>query len=76
MPSGSIAPEKHVADLLDVPADQLGDEANLLDHGLDSIRMISIVDELRAAGVEVNSADLVEQPTLTHWRTVLSGHQP
>lgn len=64
---------KHVADLLEVPPDQLHDEDNLLDHGLDSIRIMSIVDDLRASGVQVDFADLAEEPTLARWQRVLGG---
>nr|WP_042191327.1 phosphopantetheine-binding protein [Kibdelosporangium sp. MJ126-NF4]CTQ97225.1 Isochorismatase (EC 3.3.2.1) of siderophore biosynthesis [Kibdelosporangium sp. MJ126-NF4] len=61
-----------LADLLEVPADQLGDDDNLLDHGLDSIRIMSLVDVWREAGVEVSFIELAEEPTLAHWRTLLA----
>jgi len=61
-----------LADLLEIPADELADDDNLLDHGLDSIRIMSLVDVWRSAGVEVSFVDLAEEPTLAHWRTLLT----
>ncbi|ONI75154.1 isochorismatase [Actinosynnema sp. ALI-1.44] len=61
-----------LADLLGIPADQLADDDNLLDHGLDSIRIMSLVDAWRESGVEVSFIELAEEPTLANWRTLLS----
>ena len=59
-----------LADLLDdVPAD----EDSLPDLGLDSIRLMTVVQRLRAAGHDVAFADLAEEPTLAAWSRVLAG---
>ncbi|GAB3893145.1 phosphopantetheine-binding protein [Kibdelosporangium lantanae] len=61
-----------LADLLEIPPDQLADDDNLVDHGLDSIRIMSLVDVWREAGTDVSFIDLAEQPTLAHWRKLLA----
>lgn len=57
-----------VADLVGGP---VADEENLLDAGLDSIRLMTLVERLRADGHEVSFVDLAEQPTLAAWTTLL-----
>ena len=61
-----------IAEMLELSPDSIGDQDNLMDHGLDSIRMMSLVDELRAAGTDVSFIELAEEPTLEHWRRLLS----
>lgn len=56
---------------LQVPASDLQDEDNLLDWGLDSIRIMSLLEKWRRAGVEVTFMKLAEQPTLAAWWTLL-----
>ncbi|OLF14231.1 isochorismatase [Actinophytocola xinjiangensis] len=63
---------EHIAEILDVPPDTIGDEDNLLDHGFDSIRMMSLVEALRAKGHAADFTQLAEQPTLAHWRRLLT----
>nr|WP_236952449.1 phosphopantetheine-binding protein [Kibdelosporangium phytohabitans] len=64
-----------LADLLEIPADQLADDDNLLDHGLDSIRIMSLVDAWRESGVEVGFIELAEEPTLANWRALLAAQK-
>lgn len=61
-----------IAEILDVPPDTIGEEDNLLDHGFDSIRMMSFVELLRARGVDVDFPALAEEPTLARWRGLLA----
>ena len=61
-----------LADLLEIPADELAADDNLLDHGLDSIRIMSLVDVWRESGVEVGFIELAEDPTLANWLTLLT----
>ncbi|MBB5069758.1 phosphopantetheine-binding protein [Saccharopolyspora gloriosae] len=60
-----------VAELLYEDPEELTDEENLLDWGLDSVRIMSLVERWRTRGVEVTFADLAERPTLAEWWTVL-----
>nr|WP_243795723.1 phosphopantetheine-binding protein [Saccharopolyspora gloriosae] len=60
-----------VAELLYEDPEELTDEENLLDWGLDSVRIMSLVERWRRQGVQVTFADLAERPTLAEWWTVL-----
>jgi bifunctional isochorismate lyase/aryl carrier protein len=63
-----------LANLLQCSPQEIGIEDNLLDFGLDSIRLMSLIERWRHEGVEVNFADLAERPTLNHWGRLLAGH--
>ncbi|MFC9767889.1 phosphopantetheine-binding protein [Rhodococcus jostii] len=56
-----------VADVLDVPVAEIDDFANLLDEGMDSVRVMALVERWRADGVQVDLVDLVGEPTLDAW---------
>jgi aryl carrier-like protein len=47
------------------------DDESLIDAGLDSIRLMSLVEEWRKAGHEVSFVDLAERPTLLGWAGLL-----
>ena len=64
-----------VAGLLGCDEAELTPDADLLDLGLDSIRIMGLIEQWRAAGVTVEFADLAEQPHLAHWTTVLAGER-
>jgi len=61
-----------VADVLGVAPARLGADDLLADHGLDSIRVLSLVERWQRAGVEVSFVDLVEAGTLADWWRLLS----
>lgn len=56
-----------VADLLDVSPQLLSDKENLVDSGLDSIRMMMLVEDWRSQGIDINFMELAEAPTLEEW---------
>jgi len=60
-----------IAEILDVAPETIGERDNLLDHGFDSIRMMSFVEALRAGGVAADFVELAEEPTLERWRGLL-----
>lgn len=62
-----------VAELLGREPNALDPQENLLDLGLDSIRIMSLVERWRAAGAAVEYPDLAERPELAHWITVVTG---
>ncbi|MFC4004174.1 phosphopantetheine-binding protein [Prauserella oleivorans] len=63
-----------VAELLGRDPAEIGMEENLLDLGLDSIRIMSLIERWRAAGAnEVEFPDLAERPELAHWITLVTG---
>ncbi len=63
--------DRIVADLsevLGVPADQLTDEVNVLDLGLDSVRLMSLIERWRAAGAQrADVVVLAGDPVLGSW---------
>ncbi|MFC9999086.1 phosphopantetheine-binding protein [Nocardia sp. NPDC127526] len=62
-----------VAAALGVGADELTVETNLLDAGLDSVRIMSLVEKWRADGFEhVDFPSLAADPVLGSWIDVLS----
>ena len=62
-----------VAELLATAPSEIGDDDDLLDHGLDSVRLIVLVERWRAAGFDTDFASLAEQPTLGGWQRRLLG---
>ncbi|GAB4210741.1 MAG: isochorismatase [Roseiflexaceae bacterium] len=60
-----------VAELLEESPADLAEDDNLLDRGLDSIRLMSLVERWRAAGAEVGFVELAERPTLAAWWQLL-----
>jgi bifunctional isochorismate lyase/aryl carrier protein len=56
-----------VAELLEEDPSQIGDDDNLVDFGLDSMRLMALATRWRSAGANVRFADLAERPQLTHW---------
>ncbi|KQC36602.1 thioester reductase [Frankia sp. ACN1ag] len=62
-----------VAGLLEEDPADVGDEDNLFERGLESIALIQAVGAWRRAGLEVNFAELAENPTLDAWFKLLAG---
>ncbi|HEY1178916.1 MAG TPA: isochorismatase family protein [Phytomonospora sp.] len=58
-----------VAALLDEPVD---DDESLVDAGLDSIRVMTLVESWKARGLRVAFADLADDPTVEGFHRVLS----
>lgn len=62
-----------VAALCGCAPEELAPEENLLDRGLDSVRIMSLVESWRAAGArQLEFPDLAEQPELGHWLALLT----
>lgn len=62
----------NIANSLQVSPDELQDDDSLLDWGLDSIRLMSLLEGWRRAGLEINFMTLAEQPTLAAWWALLN----
>ncbi|MFT4044302.1 MAG: phosphopantetheine-binding protein [Gordonia sp. (in: high G+C Gram-positive bacteria)] len=57
-----------LAEVLGVSADQLDDETNVFDTGLDSVRLMSLIERWRAAGaLRADIAVLAADPVLGSW---------
>ncbi|MFD4576714.1 phosphopantetheine-binding protein [Streptomyces sp. NPDC058417] len=63
---------KDVAEVLYVETDEVEVDENVFDQGLDSVRMMTLVEGWRADGAEAGFAELAERPTLTAWVTLLA----
>jgi bifunctional isochorismate lyase/aryl carrier protein len=62
-----------VAAMLGEPPAELGDEDDLLlDWGLDSMRVMGLVEDLVAQGLELRMVELAERPTLAAWHALIS----
>lgn len=63
---------EQVANLLYEAPESIGDHDHLIDvHGLDSIRVMSLVEAWRRQGAEVTFVELAEQPTVASWSELL-----
>ncbi|WP_243976326.1 isochorismatase family protein [Vibrio natriegens] len=56
-----------LATLLDVPAEEIEPQDSLLDFGLDSVRIMSLVGDWQQAGLDLSFMELAAQPCLVHW---------
>ncbi|MFG2910079.1 amino acid adenylation domain-containing protein [Kitasatospora sp. NPDC048286] len=65
-----------VADLLDIPVDDLCDDANLFELGLQSIQLMTLVNRLNRAGVDAKFTDLAREPRLSAWYGHLGASVP
>ncbi|MEU4657439.1 phosphopantetheine-binding protein [Streptomyces sp. NPDC023723] len=73
----TLSPDRIRADVAELlgcaPADIAPDE-NLRDLGLDSVRLMTLVERWRAGGAaELELPDLAERPELAHWTALLTG---
>lgn len=60
-----------VAELLGVTVDEIDDSDNLLDEGLDSVRVMTLLERWRDSGAQIDIVDLVSEPTVDAWTRVL-----
>ena len=65
------AVREQVAELLHEDPAELTDDEDLIDWGLDSVRIMTLVEQWRKRGVQITFADLAERPTLADWWKVL-----
>lgn len=63
--------KKDVAKSLLIPASDIDDQDNLLDFGLDSIRLMALLEKWRSAGADISFADLAEASTLAQWWDII-----
>ena len=63
---------EHVAKALGVPPEELSRSESLLDQGMDSIRLMSLVERWREYGVETDFVALAVDPTLQVWQKILT----
>lgn len=56
-----------VAEALAEEPGSIADDENLLERGLDSIRIMSLATRWREAGFEAGYLDLAQEPTVAAW---------
>jgi len=57
---------------LDADDGMPGADDNLMDYGLDSVQVMTLIGNWRREGLDVSFADLAGRPTLTGWLAVLA----
>ncbi|MBE2997578.1 acyl carrier protein [Nocardiopsis sp. HNM0947] len=62
----------HAAEALGIPPEEIEEGVSLLDQGMDSIRLMSLVEKWREYGVETDFVALAEDPTLQAWNKLLT----
>ena len=60
-----------VADQLQVPPEEIDDNDDLVAIGLDSLGMMTLAAAWQAAGANITFGDLIEEPTLRAWNTLI-----
>ncbi|MFC4511710.1 MULTISPECIES: phosphopantetheine-binding protein [Streptomyces] len=61
-----------VADVLGEDPADVPDDENLVDYGLDSVRIMTLVERWRRDhGTEVTFVDLAEKPAIEEWAPLL-----
>jgi aryl carrier-like protein len=60
-----------IARLLHEDPAEIGDDDNLIDLGLDSIRAMTLVTRWREAGASLSFAEAAEHPSLGHWHALI-----
>ncbi|MFD7131635.1 phosphopantetheine-binding protein [Streptomyces sp. NPDC059894] len=66
-----------VAELLGCEPAEIAPDENLRDLGLDSVRLMTLVERWRAGGADtLELPDLAERPELAHWTALLTGETP
>lgn len=63
---------RDVATILTMPASDIHASDNLLDLGLDSIRLMTLVEKWRAQGAQVDFVELAEAATLGDWWVIIA----
>ncbi len=61
-----------LAHLTDDPLHDFGDDDDLSDAGIDSIRLMGAITEWQAAGYAITFEELAEEPTIAAWAALLA----
>ncbi|KAA9159085.1 isochorismatase [Amycolatopsis acidicola] len=61
-----------VLGILQAGTDEVGDEDDLVEAGLDSIRVMHLLERWRTEGVSINFVQLAMEPTIRGWHKLLN----
>ena len=64
---------EQVAEVLGEPTERIGDHDDLLELGLDSIRLMGLLERWRELGIGTSFVDLAETPTVAAWSALFAG---
>jgi bifunctional isochorismate lyase/aryl carrier protein len=56
-----------IAEMLHETPDAIRDDDDLMDYGVDSMRLLNLIVKWGEQGVEIDFADMAEAPTLANW---------
>lgn len=59
------------AQILEVDVAEIDPSVSLVDQGLDSVRLMALVERWRDAGADVDFVSLATEPDLEQWCTLL-----
>ncbi|MFB9902778.1 phosphopantetheine-binding protein [Allokutzneria oryzae] len=65
-----------IAEVLYVAPGEVRDHDDLVQSGLDSVRIMNLVEQWKQAGAEVSFVELAERPTLAEWWELLAARLP
>jgi len=71
IPTSKTMLVEQIAQLLEIPADELTFEDSLLDFGLDSVRMMSLIADWQQDGLNMTFIELAAKPCLQDWWQLL-----
>ncbi|GAA2268904.1 MULTISPECIES: phosphopantetheine-binding protein [Kitasatospora] len=61
----------HLAELIDVPVEDVTDDANLIKLGLGSLQIMRLITRFRRAGADLGFGDLAGIPTFASWNALV-----
>jgi bifunctional isochorismate lyase/aryl carrier protein len=61
-----------LADTICIPPEELDENDNPFDAGLDSLRLMVLVENWRTIGVDVTFVELAERPDIKAWWALIS----
>lgn len=71
IPTSKTMLVEQIAQLLEIPDDELTFEDSLLDFGLDSVRMMSLIADWQQDGLNMTFIELAAKPCLQDWWQLL-----